>query len=242
MKESEALLRVQEIDLALMRNRRTLSHMPQAKKLQDVLAKRKALSANISKIVGIRKDADMDLEDNEKGTARLKEIVAEVQEKYASGEASYRELADLESQLVSLAKRIEKYEFKHGELAERANKAHAAERNARALYDQLNADIEGLVASLKSDSADIEEEMKNLAAERAEVVESLSPQTMERYEAARKRFGGLAVESIRGNQPSICRVTIPASSFGDIRRGGAITECPYCHRLLVTDGMYDINN
>lgn len=242
MKESEALLRVQEIDLALMRNRRTLAHMPQAKKLQGVLEKRKALAGNISKIVGIRKDADMDLEDNEKGHARLKEIVAEIQEKYASGEASYRELGDLESQLVSLAKRIEKYEFKHGELAERANKAHMAERNARALYDQLNAEIEELVRSIKSDSADIEEDMGRLTAERAEVIESLTPETIQRYEAARKRFGGLAVESIRGNQPSICRVTIPPSSFGDIRRGSAITECPYCHRMLVTDGMFELEN
>lgn len=242
MTESEALLRVQDIDLALMRDRRTLAHMPQAKRLQGVLEKRKALAANISKIVGIRKDADMDLEDNEKGHARLKEIVAEVQDKYASGEASYRELADLESQLVSLAKRIEKYEYKHTELMERANKAHTAEKNARALYDQLNADIDALVKSLKSDSADIEEDMTRLTAERAEVIESLSPQTLERYEAARKRFGGLAVESIRGNQPSICRVTIPPSSFGDIKRGAAITECPYCHRLLVTDGMFELNN
>lgn len=241
MKETQALLRIQEIDIALMRHRRTLGHMPQVKKLQAIVSAQKQLATKISKIVGLRKDADMDLEDNEKSHARLKEIVEEVQQKYASGEANYRELADLESQLVSLAKRIEKLEFKHKDLVERAQKAHMAEDNARAMDQKLTAEGESQMDALKRQSADIEEEMKALQAERAELVNNVSEETLQRYNEAFKRFGGLAVESIRGNQPSVCRVTIPPSSFGDLRRGPSITECPYCHRLLVTDGMYNID-
>lgn len=241
MKETQALLRIQEIDITLMRNQRILANMPQVKKLQAIVAARKQLASKISKIVGLRKDADMDLEDNEKSHARLKEIVAEVQEKYASGEANYRELADLESQLVMLAKRIEKLEFKHKDLAEKAGKAHVAEQNARAMDAKLMAEGESQMELLKSQSASIEEEIRSLKAEREELVAQVSQPTLERYAKAFKRFDGLAVESIRGNQPSVCRVTIPPSSFGDLRRGPSITECPYCHRLLVTDGMFELD-
>ncbi|MDO4806328.1 MAG: hypothetical protein Q4A07_03680 [Coriobacteriales bacterium] len=242
MKETQALLRIQEIDIAIMRNKRTLANMPQVKKLQAIVAARKQLATQISKIVGLRKDADMDLEDNERSNARLKEIVAEVQERYTSGEANYRELADLESQLVSLAKRIEKYEFKHKDLVQKAQKAHVAEQNARDMDKKLMAEGESQMEALKRQSADIESEIRSLEAEREGLVAQVSEQTLKRYGEAFKRFGGLAVESIRGNQPSVCRVTIPPSSFGDLRRGPSITECPYCHRLLVTDGMFDLDS
>ena len=76
MKETEALLRIQEIDLALMRHKKTLSQMPQAKKIQAIKAARKKLATEITRVVGLRKDALMDLHDNEQGHDRLEEILA----------------------------------------------------------------------------------------------------------------------------------------------------------------------
>lgn len=238
MKESEALVRLQEIDLALIRDKRTLARMPQTKKLQAVAAARKKLASEISHIVGLRKDAEMDLEENEANHKRLAEIVAEVQEKYTSATVSYREVADLESQLTDLAKRIEKLEFKHGDLVARVDKVCEAERNARAIDGKLTAEGASLMKALKEQAAGIEQDMKELESERAQVVEFISDEVMDRYKEAVRRFDGLAVETVRVSQPSICRVTIPPSSFGDIRRGPSITECPYCHRILVTDGMF----
>lgn len=240
MKESEALVRLQEIDLALMRNKRALANMPQVKKIQAAAAARKKLASELSKIVGLRKDAEMDLEENESSTRRLNEIVAEVQQKYTSSAIGYRELKDLESQLTDLAKRIEKYEFKHGDLVARVEQVQAAERNARAIDTKLQEESAQQMRVLKEQASGIQEEIENLESERAVVCEAISDETMKRYEEALRRFDGLAVETVRVNQPSICRVTIPPSSYGDIRRGPSITECPYCHRILVTDGMFDV--
>ena len=239
MKETEALLRVQEIDLALMRHRKTLAGMPQTKKIQAIKAARKKLASEITRIVGLRKDAIMDLEDNEKGHDRLEEIVLETQERFEGGSASYREIADLESQLTSLAKRIEKYEFKHKELEARLKKIQAAEADAREMDARLVAEAEAQAKSYKEQTANIQLEARQLTAEREQVMQDISPEVAERYAQSCKRFGGLAVERLVGNRPSVCNVTIPPSNFGDIRRGAAITECPYCHRMLVTEGMYD---
>jgi len=39
--------------------------------------------------------------------------------------------------------------------------------------------------------------------------------------------------------PSICRVKLQPSLFSDLKKADAITECPYCHRLLVTQEVAD---
>ena len=113
--------------------------------------------------------------------------------------------------------------------------------DALALDKKLQMEDEALLESLNQSTAQVRQGIRELLAERKEVRQYLSDDVMARYEAAARRFDGLAVETLRASQPSICRVTIPASSFGDIRRGPSITECPYCHRLLVTDGMFDLN-
>lgn len=242
MKETDALVRVQQIDLALMRHKRTLSAMPQTKKLVTIRAARKKLASELSRIVGKRKDLEMDLDENMRSHLRLEEIVEEVQQKFDAGTAGYRELADLESQLTSLAKRIEKREFQNKELTAKLDKVKAAEADVRAMDERLVSEAQAQTQSFREQTADIEKDVRMLEHERAEVVKNISDDVMERYTEAAKRFDGLAVETLKGNRPSLCSVNIPPSSFGDIRRGPAITECPYCHRLLVTDGMFDLDN
>ncbi|MDO4797400.1 MAG: C4-type zinc ribbon domain-containing protein [Coriobacteriales bacterium] len=238
MRETDALVRVQEIDLALMRYKRTLGDMPQTKKLHAIRAARKKVASQLSKIVGQRKDLQMDLEENERAHARLEEIVEETQLRFEEGETGYRELANLESQLTSLAKKLEKREFQRKELLARLDKVQTAERNARAMDARLEEEAQAQTRSYKEQTANIERDVRMLVHEREQVVASISEDVLKRYDAAVRRFGGLAVETLTGNKPSVCRVSIPPSSFGDIRRGPDITECPYCHRLLVCDHMF----
>ena len=70
-------------------------------------------------------------------------------------------------------------------------------------------------------------------------IETLDEDTLARYDAAAKRFGGLAVEKLEGNVPSVCRVKLQPSLFSDLKHAGSIAECPYCHRLLVTEEVAD---
>lgn len=241
MRETEALLRLQDIDLTLMRHKKTLSAMPQMQKVKAAQSARKKLAVQMRQIVGERKDAQMDLDENEASQLRLHEVVEETQAKYESGETGYRDLKNLEEQLTSLAKRIEKREFQHKELVARLEKARKAEANARALDDKLCSEGEALVESLREQTADIERDVRKLSLEREAVLVNISPEVRERYESSVRRFGGLAVERLRGNVPSVCRVTVPPSVFGDLKRGSAIAECPYCHRMLVTEGMFDLD-
>lgn len=239
MKESEALVGLQKVDLELMRYRRTLGEMPQAKKIEAAKLARKKLASQISQIVGQRKDCDMEIEDNEAHHARLEQTVSEVQDEYARQEGDYRRARDLELQLTSLAKGMEKLEFRHGKLMEQLDKLERAEKNARALDQRLVDEVQAQTKSFSEETAGIHERIDALTRERERCLRNLSDGVKARYADASRRFGGLAVETLRGNVPSTCRVALQPSDFADIRRGPSITECPYCHRLLVTDGVFD---
>ena len=116
MKETSALLRLQEIDLELMRLNATLKAMPQQKKLDAIAAAERNLAGKLKKIVGQRKDAEMELEDNEAAHARKTERVSEVQREAQERAQDFRGIRDLEAHLTALAKELEKLEFKHREL------------------------------------------------------------------------------------------------------------------------------
>lgn len=222
--------------MELMRINGQLKAMPQQKKLAAIKAAEKRLKANLTTIVGQRKDAEIDLADNEaaheKYVLRKEEVQAEAYERAAG----YRGVQDLEAHLTALAKQIEKLEFRHGELVASLEKLTKAEANANGLAEKLEQEKAAQQESYERSSADLMARVRVLAAERKTTLENISEDVQQRYEKAAKRFGGLAVERLRGNVPTICRVGLQQGIFGELLRGPLITECPYCHRMLVTEG------
>ena len=234
MTEATALTKLQEVDLALLKHASTLSAMPQRKRLKTIeLAKRKVAS-ELTGIVGQRKDVETEIADAEEALAHYREKAVEVQAVADAGDHTHREIRDFEQQLTSLAKRIEKSEFTLGPLRERLGRLERAERNARLTAERLDAERASTESDLAECSAALRADIVRLSRERDEFAARLPEGLLERYEAARRRFKGLAVERLRGNVPSVCRVSLQPSQFHDLAQGDEITECPYCHRILIT--------
>ena len=235
MNEYEALLRLQSIDIELMRYSRQLKAMPQQKRLAALDAAKKKLAVQLTKIVGQRKDCEIDVSDSEAAYQHLVDVRDEVKSKLNAGETGYREIGSIEQQLTSLAKKMEKLEFTHGQKMEALEKASKAEKNARDLDARLDAERKSLEESFKRDSANIMAEVRKLATERKQVLADIQPETLATYERLGKRFDGLCVEQLHGNVPSVCRVKLQPSLYNDIKKGTSIAECPYRHRMLVTE-------
>ena len=218
MSEASALLRLQEIDLELMRTKKTAEALPQRQKVAAARAAAKKVAGELTKI-----------EDSKKFFSGK---VTEIQE--GTYNQDFRSAQELDFTLSTLAKKIEKCDYDTEHLLPRLETAERAEKNARALADRLEKEEAAQVASFKEAMEQITSRVKSLAAERERIVASLPATLVASYEAARKRFGGVAVETLEGNRPSACRVALQPSSFTDIRRSGAeVTTCPYCKRILV---------
>ncbi|MEE8680676.1 MAG: C4-type zinc ribbon domain-containing protein [Olsenella sp.] len=234
MNEAQALVRLQEIDLSLIRYDGEIRKLPQLKKLAAIKQAQKKLAQDMTKIVGQRKDAELELKDNEDMTERLKQHEEEVKAEANEDGHSPRELQDFENQLTMLAKRREKYEFTHEGLKQNLQKMLDAEAHAGELKIRLDEETENQTRAYQDVTAGIRESVKELTEERKRVLSHISPEMQKKYSETSTRFGGLAVETLHGNKPSICRVALQPSDFGDIARKGQICECPYCHRILVT--------
>ncbi len=235
MNNYEALLRLQEIDLSLMRLNRTLKGMPQQKKLAQIDQAKKKLAVELKKILGQRKDAEIELADSEAEYNHCLELERQIRAEAQKEGVTYREAADIEQQLTHLAKKLEKIEFAHDSKVELAEKLRRAEANAHGLAERLDAEAKAQREAYDKETGDLMAEVRKLAAERKQALEALSSDEVAAYERASMRFDGLAVEHLMGNVPSVCRVKLQPSAYADIRAKGPISECPYCHRLIVTE-------
>ena len=232
MSEASELLRLQEIDLELMRTQKTAEALPQRQKVAAARAAAKKVAGELTKIVGQRKDLEIELADLDDSKRFFSEKVTEIQD--GTYNQDFRSAQDMEYNLATLAKKIEKCDYDTEHLLPRLETVERAEKNARALAEKLEREEAAQVASFKQSMDKITEQVKALASERERIVADLPASIVTSYEAARKRFGGVAVETLVGNRPSACRVALQPSSFTDIRRSGAeVTTCPYCKRILV---------
>ena len=236
MSDASSLLRLQDIDLSLLRIENQLKKMPEQERLVKIADAKKRVSSQLSRIIGERKDVEMDIEALEERHAMLENKVSEVKANAEERVRNYRQVNDLEAQLTSLAKKIEKCEFELGPLMERQEALNASEQHGIELMNSLNEQEEAQKEQFRAHTVNMRKEAQSLLAERAKLVESLSDDLVKRYEAARKRFSGLGVETLKGNIPTTCRVKLQPGSYQQLMRGPDISECPYCHRILILGG------
>lgn len=233
--EASALLKLQEIDFCLMRAHAQLKAMPQTERLAAVAQAKKKLSSELKRVIGLRKDIEIDIAELQELHEGYEREQHDVRSSIDELGHSYKEIQALDTKLSLLAKQLEKLEFKLGVLLEKLDKAEEAEKKLKTLGSKLLADEDALRRSFEQDSADIQASIEDLNEDREDVASRIPEDIRERYAIAAKRFSGLAVERLTGNVPSICRVKLQADAYHDLARGPAISECPYCHRMLVCE-------
>ena len=195
MSAGATLLKLQQIDLKLARNKSELANMPE---LKELASKRKTyvkLKSEMTKLYAQRKDLDIELDDLNTTEIQTNNAIEAAKKRHVDG-SDYREVQDLENELATLAKRLDKIEHTRKDVLVAHIDAATKERTA-------------LAATLPTD-------------------------VLTDYERLLKQFRGLAVETIKGNIPTICHTALQASSMSDLNHDGSeIAHCPYCHRLLV---------
>ncbi len=235
MSEAASLLKLQEVDLDQLRDAKALKGLPQQKKLQTIELAKKKIQSELTRIVGQRKDAELALEDLDADYAHYLDVKEQVTAEAAEGEHTHREIRSYDLSLSSLAKRIEKCEYERPTYQANLDKLVLAEKNAHLTLDKLEEEKDATQKSYDEQSAELRASITERARERERLAADVAPEHLSAYETARKRFGGLAVETLTMNVPSVCRVKLQPSLYHDLSRGPQITECPYCHRILICE-------
>jgi hypothetical protein len=235
MSEATALLRLQEIDLELSRLQKELDDLPERKRIAAAKMAARKVDGELTKIVGARKDAEIELEDLEEERKRVEGYVEE-----ASAEAQtagFKRVGDLELRLSNYAKQLEKNEFLTEQATENLIKYERAEKNAREMAAKLQTQTEELTNAMTEKVHGIVERARELRDERDGVMVQIPPEHQALYIKTVERTGGIAVERLVGNKPTACRVALQPAAYNDLKRGPEVTTCPYCKRILVTTGI-----
>lgn len=234
MTTGQTLLDLQQIDLELSRREHDLNallQLTEVKKLRSQLLQLKSAHTQARARV---KDIEFEIEDFEDALKKTQEQVTLAQED-ATRVSDYRQVQDVENELSMLAKRLDKLAFDQKGAEARLETAMAEEDELAQKVTQTENILRDKAQDVRDDAAALKVEFDKAKKKRAHIASQLPQEMLTRYEAALKKYKGLAVEKLEGEVPSICRMNLNEAMIRDISRQGSITECPSCHRILVID-------
>ncbi len=231
MSVGSTLLQLQELDLGLARDRESLAKMPEVAELAKKRRAYQKLKTDATRLFARRKDLETyisELDDEEFDTNNDIELA-----QMHTDTSDYRGVQQLEEELTSLAKKLDKIRFDRAEYRKQLDELLAKQKYLEDYIAKFEASVVADTRAAREKAAGLQESVKTAERKRAALLGALPEDMRTRYEDAAKRFRGLAVERLEGNVPSICRTALQASSMSDLSHAQGIAECPYCHRILV---------
>lgn len=234
------LLELQALDLDIERAKQELAELPALKELAKKRKSHARLKAEAVKLMAQRKDAETDIADLDAEERACNEGVAAAQARPLDS-SDYHQVQALEDELSTFAKRLDKAAHLRTDAQKRLDAARERERQVNDYIKRFEQSILSDAQAARDEATSIQERIAASGKDRERLAASLPALTLERYAVASKRFHGLAVESLEGSVPSVCRTTLQQASLDQLRRSQSdgVAECPYCHRIIVLNAERD---
>lgn len=234
MSDGDALLALQEKDLAIVRAERSLDELPEKKAILQ-------LRKRLKDIQGVREQAEaycrkaeaMVNKSNDEAASIQAKIDAE-QAKVMSGEVTNsKELQNLTRELDALKRRKDAVEHEELGLFEKADAGKAQLAKVEAALAEGAAKEAELIEAYKAKGGQLTTEIAAMKRERQAVAATVPQPLLQRYEALRLTKAGIGAGRLTGDICSACRTQIPAGKVQALEAGVPIAECPNCKRILV---------
>jgi uncharacterized protein len=232
--EQQELLRLQSLDTRLQQLAHRLGSLPQDASLAE-------LARRDTGVRGTRAEAFGGLEDARAELSRLESDVAVVEARIArDGDrlqhtSSTKDVAALESELASLAKRLSDLEDQELAVMERVEAAEAAVAAIDGERQTIASEVATLEAQRGEAAAGIATERDAAERDRAVVARGMAADLLALYEQRRARGGGVGAALLRQRTCSGCTITLTGSDLERVRKAASddVLLCPECDRILV---------
>lgn len=228
------LIKLQETDLELENLGKQLGSLPIIGELAKKRAALSKLRSEATRLLAVRKDAQLAVDDLDEGERACHEAVETAQARPVDP-SDYRAMRDLEEELSNLAKRLERIEFDRPAARDALAAAEERERKLLDYIKRFEAAIVEDTRSARDQASAVQAEIDELSLRRDHLFDRLPEDVRELYTRSSKRFKGLCVERIQGNIPTVCRTALQPASMDTLRHAGDYAECPYCHRIIVVN-------
>lgn len=207
-------------------------HPDQTARVQELLAQRKELSAELTRLLGVRDDAKTELSRLESDVALVDARAARDAERLATS-ANAKEAQGLEHEIASLTKRKSDLEDLELEIMERLETADADVLAQETLIAAINDEGTRLSAEGKSAVADATARFEAATRDREAVAAEIPADLVGLYEKLAAR--GVGAGLLRRRTCEGCNMVLSGTDLQTLRQAAAddVVTCPECGGILV---------
>jgi predicted nucleic acid-binding Zn-ribbon protein len=229
------LIELQRIDSAISQANHRLKALPEHQQLVAIQAKLTAGAVELATAEAELADVAIDLRRSEVEVEQVADRMTKDEARLSGGQASPKELEQLQHELGTLAKR--KSELEDGELEIMIR--HDA---AKQKVETLKSDEEGLKKlelelniRLENAKTEIDREIALKNSERTLLVPKIDTALTELYEKVKANGSGVGAALLIGNTCDGCRLAINAVEMERIKSldSEEVLRCEECRRILV---------
>jgi predicted nucleic acid-binding Zn-ribbon protein len=227
-----ALVRLQEIDLALDSRRASLAdaheRLGETDELRDARDRVEETRAQLRTAEGAQKDIELEADG-------LRAKITPAEEKLYSGSIKNpKELADLQADIDQLKRHLSALEDKDLEALGALETAQGAHRDADGALDALESAWREEQDELTSRIETLSREIESFEGQQGEVRAELDRGLLSTYDHIRRAHQGRGVAKLDRNLCLGCRISLPVSIVNRSRSGQNLVQCPNCERILYT--------
>lgn len=225
----QALIELQDLDLAAERLRRRIADFPAAQtaidsRLEELKAAVLAVRNRMNTSQTARREIEKDLAVVQGRLSKFKDQLMEVK--------TNKEYHAMQTEIATAETAVRQHEDRLLERMEEAENQAVELKTAEAALAAGDAQAARDRQALDADRSSAEAELARTLAARATVAGSLSPQALALFEHVSRHRKGLAMSEAREGHCTQCHVRLRPQVYNDVRRNESLIQCESCSRIL----------
>ena len=227
------LLRMQQIDLDLMKAKKKLEELPQRATILAARQKKRTIEQKRDQVAEMRARAEGMAAKLEAEDAELAEKQRRVQEAIDGSLGNYRNVEAHTKELNGFAKRRNALEVELTRLGEELAKIEGVQSQVSQALAEVDKQEAAAIVSFQREGGALQAEIARMSADREGMSAELSPELRDTYNRTASRTGGVAVGLLTEGRCGVCRTVIDSGRLIDLKAEAPLGTCPHCKRLLV---------
>ncbi|HJF62333.1 zinc ribbon domain-containing protein [Gordonibacter urolithinfaciens] len=227
------LLRMQQIDLDLMKAKKKLEELPQRATILAARQKKRTIEQKREQVAEMRARAEGMAAKLEAEDAELAEKQRRVQEAIDGSLGNYRNVEAHTKELNGFAKRRNALEVELTRLGEELAKIEGVQSQVSQALAEVDKQEAAAIVSFQREGGALQAEIARMSADREGMSAELSPELRDTYNRTASRTGGVAVGLLTEGRCGVCRTVIDGGRLIDLKAEAPLGTCPHCKRLLV---------
>ncbi|WP_350453866.1 zinc ribbon domain-containing protein [Slackia heliotrinireducens] len=233
LEQLEALDKLQQVDSAMAKLQKQIDGLPQKQAILEVRHKIAELSDKHRSLLGMRKDAEADLEDLNAKDAEQQAKQVEAQRAIDEAKGDYRSVSTRTKALQNATEKREKIAAEVDALEQRILEMVDLEQNVASAVEKLNAREKQLISSYQSEGGELVNRLNAFKAARAKLAAAIGDDLAARYDRVAAAKQGVALAKLADGRCSVCRTAVDADRLLSVKREAPLSTCPNCGRLMV---------